>query len=274
MQDSDFCLENVYRDEKKLDGKKPDEDSVVVPVQSRITAYWPDGTVKWTAHTADSALLAEEIEVRAVAGGKSGHTELLTAERQGGKIIIHAGAAEVVLEEGTGNLLSRFSFRGTEVLTGAEPVLLLEEHDKGQEEEFVRIRKYKALILGITLEERGPLQAIVRYEGTHIREDGERRIPFVNRMKIGYDSPELGFEHTFLYDGEEDRDFLKGLGIRFLAPLSGPVYNRHVKFEGDYGVFHESCAQLLSWRPRVRDGIYEAQMRGKCFVLRERTGRR
>ena len=160
LQDSSFCLENVYRDEKKLD-----EDSVTVPVQSRITAYWPDGTVKWTAHTADSALLADEIEVRAVAGGKDGHTELqlLTVDRQGGKIIIHAGAAEVVLEEGTGSLLSRFSFRGTEVLTGAEPVLLLEEHDKGREEEFVCIRKYKALILGITLEERGPLQAVVRY---------------------------------------------------------------------------------------------------------------
>ena len=34
-----------------------------VPVQSRITAYWPDGSVKWTAHTAESALLGEEIEV-------------------------------------------------------------------------------------------------------------------------------------------------------------------------------------------------------------------
>ena len=69
LQDSSFCLENVYRDEKKLD-----EDSVTVPVQSRITAYWPDGTVKWTAHTADSALLADEIEVRAVAGGKDYYT--------------------------------------------------------------------------------------------------------------------------------------------------------------------------------------------------------
>lgn len=65
LQDSSFCLENVYRDEKKLDekkldekkldGKKLDEDSVTVPVQSRITAYWPDGTVngqliRLTAH--------------------------------------------------------------------------------------------------------------------------------------------------------------------------------------------------------------------------------
>ena len=34
-----------------------------VPIQSRVTAYWPDGSVKWTAHTADSALLGEEIEI-------------------------------------------------------------------------------------------------------------------------------------------------------------------------------------------------------------------
>ena len=34
-----------------------------VPVQSRVTAWWPDGSVKWTAHTADAALLEDEIEV-------------------------------------------------------------------------------------------------------------------------------------------------------------------------------------------------------------------
>ena len=34
-----------------------------VPLQSRVTAYWPDGSVKWTAHTADSALLGEKIEI-------------------------------------------------------------------------------------------------------------------------------------------------------------------------------------------------------------------
>ncbi|WP_281352862.1 RIFT barrel domain-containing protein [Anaerocolumna sedimenticola] len=31
--------------------------------QTRITAFWPDGSVKWTAHTADAALLKDEIEV-------------------------------------------------------------------------------------------------------------------------------------------------------------------------------------------------------------------
>ena len=32
-----------------------------LPVQSRVTAYWPDGSVKWTAHTADAALLEDQI---------------------------------------------------------------------------------------------------------------------------------------------------------------------------------------------------------------------
>ena len=34
-----------------------------VPMQTRITAYWPDGSVKWTAHTADAELLGKEMEV-------------------------------------------------------------------------------------------------------------------------------------------------------------------------------------------------------------------
>ena len=43
----DFVLENA-------DGSR-------VPVQSRITAYWADGSAKWTAHTADAAKLTDEI---------------------------------------------------------------------------------------------------------------------------------------------------------------------------------------------------------------------
>lgn len=30
-----------------------------VPIQSRVTAYWPDGSIKWTAHTGSTADLGE-----------------------------------------------------------------------------------------------------------------------------------------------------------------------------------------------------------------------
>ena len=130
----------------------------------------------------------------------------------------------------------------------------------------------------------GSLRTILRYEGIHeavCSDDGETeafcdsdqpkesldKLPFVIRMEVCYDSPVLKFTHTFLYDGDEDKDFLKGLGIRFNAPLEGELYNRHVKFTGDHGVFHETLVPLTSWRPRVPEEIYQRQMGEEKLAL-------
>ncbi len=86
-------------------------------------------------------------------------------------------------------------------------------------------------------------------------------------MNVGLNCQELTFTHTFLYDGEEETDFLKGIGLKLLVPMTGHLYNRHVMFEGDHGVFHESMAELLTWRPRVPTEIYKAQMMGEKLEL-------
>ncbi|MBP5151747.1 MAG: hypothetical protein ILP13_02390, partial [Lachnospiraceae bacterium] len=39
------------------------EKGAPVPVQNRITAYWPDGSVKWTAHTGLVKDLGANIEI-------------------------------------------------------------------------------------------------------------------------------------------------------------------------------------------------------------------
>lgn len=35
------------------------------PVQSRITAWWPDGSIKWVAHTADASKMGQEAALTA-----------------------------------------------------------------------------------------------------------------------------------------------------------------------------------------------------------------
>ena len=60
-----------------------------IPMQSRITAYWPDGSVKWTAHTADSALLGENIEV--LPGKPVTSVEGISIEEDGQKIVLYNG---------------------------------------------------------------------------------------------------------------------------------------------------------------------------------------
>lgn len=128
-------------------------------------------------------------------------------------------------------------------------------------------KEYQACIEKVEIEEAGELQVIVKYLGCH-RQGDETRIPFVIRLKAGLDGNKLDMMHTFFYDGDEEKDYLKGLGIRMQSPLSGPLYHRHVKFTGDYGVFHESLAQLLTWRPKVPDEIYRQQMNGERLVLK------
>jgi hypothetical protein len=76
--------------------------------------------------------------------------------------------------------------------------------------------------------------------------------------------------HTFLYDGDADKDFIKGLGVKFKAPIEGDLYNRHVKIAGDFGYMHESLVLLKSWRPRIDENIYKKQINGE-FLTTEIT---
>jgi len=41
--------------------------------------------------------------------------------------------------------------------------------------------------------------------------------------------------HTVIYDGDEQKDFIRGLGLEFAVPLREEVHNRHVRFSGEDG---------------------------------------
>lgn len=249
-----------------------------IPMQSRVTAFWQDGSVKWTAHTADASLLGEEIEVlpgkpekreaKIVVHKNQATPEVLSNhDNINGSLEIQAGNICVQIPGDGRHLFSHVTIGDKEVLRDGELQLLLEHPVKWQGGKGRIEKEYISHIQETVLEEEGSEQVIVRFGGCHMAADGECRIPFVVRMKIGADCERLDFVHTFLYDGDEDTDFLKGIGIRCKAPLSGPFYNRHVKFMGDYGVFHESVAELVSWKPRVPAGLYESQMKGNALCL-------
>lgn len=36
--------------------------------------------------------------------------------------------------------------------------------------------------------------------------------------------------HSFIYDGDQNRDFISALGIRWSVPMREALYNRHVAF--------------------------------------------
>ena len=235
-----------------------------VPIQSRVTAFWPDGSVKWTAHTADAEKLGSEAEV--LTGNPAPYEGMTVAEDADG-IVLKSGLITVNVKKDGRYLFESAERDGKAFLKNALPVLMLEEPGVLQGHPVKIQKDYKGVIEKVSVEQEGKLTTILRYDGIHVSEDGDRKLPFIIRMEAGYNNPNLKFTHTFLYDGDEERDFLKGLGIRFETPVSGEYYNRHVKFTGDYGVFHEALVPLTAWRPRMAQELYKRQMTGEKLLL-------
>jgi hypothetical protein len=244
-----------------------------LPMQTRVTAFWPDGSVKWTAHTADATLLEEEIEVLPAKTqeqqslAKAAITQKIQMHSQKGICTIDTGIVQLSITEGSNRLFDTLCIKGKVVLKNAEPILLLEEPSILQNHPIKIEKTYYSKIKKWSIEEEGAIRLVIKYEGVHCYLETEEKLPFIIRLKVGQGSSKIDVQHTFVYDGDEEKDYLKGLGMRFLAPMKGALYNRHVKFEGDYGCFHETLAQLLSWRPRVPEEIYKAQVNGEKLDL-------
>ena len=55
--------------------------------------------------------------------------------------------------------------------------------------------------------------------------------------------------HSFIYDGDQNRDFISALGIRWSVPMREALYNRHVAFScADGGVWSEAVQPLADHR--------------------------
>lgn len=245
-----------------------------IPVQSRVTAWWPDGTIKWSAHTANAADLGEEGHV--IAKEHSNAENHMTAEdRQRKEPEEISGICVEQVFDGwkVSNkylaffvprcgryLLKQVSAEGKIVTESVDSLLLLETRKvSGYQEERVS-RQLDGCITEVSFVEKGTNYIVIRYQGAH-QNGAEQKIPFIIYMKLGENDRQLRFFYTFMYDGDEEKDFLKGLGLRFHVPMQGDLYNRHVKFGTDYGYFHEAAALLLGGK-RFSWSVYEDQING------------
>lgn len=254
-----------------------------VPMQVRTTAYWPDGSVKWTAHTADASLLGNGMTVEPAdrtsepADRKSKSADKtsepvtgMSVKEEKDFIEIDNGILKLSVPKQGKYLFTTITRAGKVIAENARPELILSEPVQINGSSATLCKEYEGAIECVELEEVGPLLTGIKFLGTHVNREGDKKISFVIRLKIFFNSAELKFMHTFLYDGDPDKDYLKGLGIAFEVLMSGEQYNRHLKFTPDYGTFHESCVTLVSWRPRVPEGLHKRQMEGECLVPKGR----
>ncbi|NOU62850.1 hypothetical protein GC096_02155 [Paenibacillus sp. LMG 31461] len=220
-----------------------DEAGNVKPVQTKINAYWPDGTVKWLLH---SAVLDTTQGHRMSKGeGAPATKSLIASQNLDGTVTVESELLSCTMA--TGNELISSITRKTEGQShlSAQLIAFIENRDEQEDAETVTIHKLIGVTKRITLEESGPLRAVVKAEGTHSYiKDGMQRFPFTIRLYFYAGSDEVRIVHSFIYDGDENIDFLKGLAVQFHMQAGGELWNRHVGFTGDTGMFYEAVQPI------------------------------
>lgn len=245
-----------------------------VPVDSWPLAYWPDGSVKWCG----------------VAGVIPAGTESLTLARasKNSKVKKASDTSLRVTEDAqgicleTGEVTAYFSRQGTSLIdslcVGEEKVgqavrLTLSTQSAPMSEalEQLTFTHYESRVRQVVVERQGDVRASVRVEGIHRSKEGREWLPFVVRFYFYAGSREVKMVHSFVFDGEQEKDFIRALGVQMEVPLREALYNRHVAFAcGEGGVWSEPVQPLVGRRILTMKGdnpresrLQREQMEGK-----------
>src|SRR5262249_34982920 len=70
----------------------------------------------------------------------------------------------------------------------------------------------------VTVEQTGPVRAVVKLEGVH-KSPAREWLPFIVRLYFYAGADPIRMLHTIVFDGDHERDFIKGLGVVFTVPM-------------------------------------------------------
>ena len=220
-------------------------DGKVSPAQSWTLAYWPDGSIKWTG-IATVAGSDGPFRLAPGAPGKPAGAGLQVHRGETG-VIIDTGALRCRIPNEGAALVDWMEVNGRQVAANGRLVCILQDGPDGTAEDTPHREKYVSHIDKVTLEQSGPVRAVVKIEGRHQGERSARRwLPFVVRLYFYAGQQSVRMVHSVIFDGDQDHDFIRGLGLVFSVPMREEVQNRHVGFSGEgAGLWTEAVQPLV-----------------------------
>ncbi|WP_129779995.1 exo-rhamnogalacturonan lyase family protein [Peristeroidobacter soli] len=242
-----------------------DREGKPVPLQTWPLAYWPDGSLKWTAHAVapDVTLASTAFQVEPGQKGPA-PAATLKIKQDAGAIEIDTGVITCRVLRHSAVCIESIRRGDKELLAGGRLVALRQNAPLEEADSTVKVETFESLVESAEIEHQGPLRAVIKITGVHARPKGRRWLPFTLRLYFYAGGDDVRVVHTFVFDGEESRDFIRGLGLRFDVPLSEALHNRHVRFVGENdGVFGEAVRGLTGLRRDPGIEARQAQIAGR-----------
>ncbi|HEX2855453.1 MAG TPA: Tat pathway signal sequence domain protein [Opitutaceae bacterium] len=250
-------------------------DGKVLPVQTWPLAYWPDGSLKWSgfATVAGSAnpgpFKLAPSDTAAASSPADGPR--VTVRRTDTTIEIDTGRVRVRIPKWGANLIDSISIDGREVARAGQLVCILQTGPDGGYADVLPRERYGTKLESAALEQSGPVRAVIRLEGKHRGGRTSREwLPFVVRLYFYAGQENVRLVHSIVYDGDEQKDFIRGLGLVFAVPMREELQNRHIRFSGDgAGLWAEPVQPMIGRggrfvaAPGGGDDVYPNQVDGK-----------
>ena len=225
-----------------------------IPADFWPTAYWPDGSVKWGGFAAVVPGGVEEVSLRPTpnpsrqGGEEAGALRVIESE---GQISINTGALKAYISKSGTAILDSLVLGGTRVAGRGQLVCTTQDQPFAEDLSAIHFSHFTSQVEKVEVERAGNVRAVVKIEGRYAAlppAGGAGSGAFVVRLYFYAGSEQVRLVHTFIYNGDQNRDFIRSLGVRFEVPMREQAYNRHVAFATQGGGVWSESVQPLSGR--------------------------
>ncbi len=229
-----------------------------VPLQSWVSATWPDGSIKWSAHAVpDGYTLGESFSIQP--GKPVAPAKPVSVADKGEYLQVDTGVIQARINK-QGRYIIHSLKRGGRV-TAQNAVLVGMRLD--DPEQPAKQEAFVSQIDKVTIEQSGPVRAVLKLEGQHLCDGGRKWLPFTLRLMFYAGAESVNLTHSFVFDGDAQTDFIRALGLRFDVAMTDELYNRHVRFVGqEQGVWGESPQGITGLRRDPGEAVRQAQVAG------------
>jgi len=206
-----------------------------LPTQAWPLAFWPDGSIKWLGC---AVVLGpkdgERFEL--VAGKGPAPKQPVTVTLPGIEVIryVDTGAMRIEVGDRGRYLVQEIVRDKRSVVGGVELAMLLEQRRKDGRVVIREREPFAGIIEQLTVEQSGPVRACIKLTGRYRGEQsGRLMLPFTVRLVFYAGCESVEVVHSFVWDGDAERDFIAGLGVKAHVLLHEGVHNRHVRVQGE-----------------------------------------